>query len=82
MAPETGQERKQEVTMERKLDRAALCCLETISIHQLAAEVSLGFRSPVTIRAGKVYGGRPGRQLSGLYACMQTHNAAVAVGKE
>lgn len=68
--------------MEEKLDRTALCRPETIGIHQLAAEVSLGFRSPVTIRAGEMCGGRPGKQLLGLYAYMQTHNAAVTVGKE
>ena len=82
MAPETSQERKQEVTMGKKLGRAALCRLETIGIRQLSAEVSLGLRSPVTVRAGEVYGGRPGKQLSSLYAYMQTHNATVAVGKE
>lgn len=68
--------------MEKKLDRAAPCRSETIGIHQLAAEVSLGLRSPVTIRAGEVYGGRPGRQLSRLYAYMRVYNEAVAAGKE
>lgn len=67
--------------MGKKLDRTAPCRPETIGIHQLAAEVSLGFRSPVMIRAGEVYGGVPEKQLSRLYACMRAYNAAVAVGK-
>ncbi len=42
--------------MEKTLNRAAPCRPETIGIRQLSAEVSLGLRSPVIIRAGEVYG--------------------------
>ncbi len=64
--------------MGKRLDRADQCRSETIGIHQLSAEVSLGLRSPVTVRAGKVSGGRPGMQLARLYAYMRAYNAATA----
>lgn len=64
--------------MGKKLDRAAPCRPETIGIRQLSAEISLGLRSPVTIRAGEVYGGRPGRQLSRLYAYIRAYDVATA----
>lgn len=67
--------------MEKKLNRAAPCRPETIGIRQLSAEISLGLRSPVMIRAGKVSGGRPGMQLARLYAYMRAYNTAAA-GKE
>lgn len=54
---------------------------ETIGIRQLSAEVSLGLRSPVTIRAGAVSGGRPGRQLERLYAAICAYESTVTVGK-
>lgn len=56
--------------------------LETIGVRQLSAEISLGLRSPIMIRAGEVHGGMPGRRLSRLYAHMQACNVAMAVGKE
>lgn len=52
---------------------------KTISIRQLSAEVSLGLRFPVTIRAGAVSGGRPGRQLERLYAAMRAYKAGAAL---
>lgn len=67
--------------MEKTLNRAAPCRPETIGILQLSAEVSLGLRSPVIIRAGEVSGGRPGKQLSKMYAYMRAYNVAIA-GKE
>lgn len=67
--------------MEKTLNRAAPCRPETIGILQLSAEVSLGLRSPVTVRAGEVSGGRPGIQLARLYAYMRAYNTAAA-GKE
>ncbi len=51
---------------------------KTISIRQLSAEISLGLRAPVTIRAGAVSGGRPGRQLERLYAAMRAYKAETA----
>lgn len=70
--------------MGKKSNRADQCRPETIGIRQLSAEVSLGLRSPVTIRAGKVSGGRPGIQLARLYAYMRVYNTATAAaaGKE
>ena len=68
--------------MEKTLNRAAPCRPETIGILQLSAEVSLGLRSPVIIRAGEMYGGVPGKQLIKLYAAAQAYKTAVATGKE
>ncbi len=82
MAPEKGEKRKQEVTMGKQLNKTDQCCLETIGIRQLSAEISQGLRSPVAIRAGEVYGGMPGKQLSRLYAYMRADDVAVAVRKE
>lgn len=55
--------------------------LNAIGIHQLSAEVSLGLRSPVTIRAGEVYEGELKEQLVRLYNT-QAYNAAVIARKE
>lgn len=66
--------------MGKKLNGTDQCCPETIGIRQLSTEISLGLRSPVTVRAGEVYGGMPGKQLSRLYAYMRAYNAAA--GKE
>ena len=41
--------------------------LKTIGIRQLSVEVSLGLRLPVIIKAGEVYGDRPGKELRQLY---------------
>lgn len=62
--------------MGKKKDKTDQCRPETIGIRQLSAEISLGLRSPVTVRAGKVHGGVPGKQLSRLYAHMRSYNAA------
>lgn len=66
--------------MEKRSNGADPCRPETIGIRQLAAEISLGLRSPVTVRAGEVHGGEPGKQLSRLYAYMRAYNAA-SVGR-
>lgn len=68
--------------MEKKLNRAAPCRPETIGIRQLSAEISLGLRSPVTVRAGEVYGGMPGKQLSKMYMAIAAYNSTIAAGKE
>ena len=70
--------------MGKKTHRTDPCRPETIGIRQLSAEVSLGLRSPVTVRAGEVSGGRPGIQLARLYAYMRAYNTATAAtaGKE
>lgn len=62
--------------MGKKKDKTDQCCLEIIGIRQLSEEISLGLRSPVTVRAGEVHGGMPGKQLSRLYAYMRAYNAA------
>ena len=64
--------------MKKTSNEAAPYRPETIGIRQLAVEVSLGLRSPVTIRAGAVSGGRPGRQLERLYAAMRVYKAETA----
>lgn len=56
--------------------------LKTIGIRQLSAEISLGLRAPVTIRAGEVHGGIPGKQLSKMYAAIAAYNAAITARKE
>ena len=43
--------------MEKRSNGADPCRPETIGIRQLATEISLGLRSPVTVRAGEMYGG-------------------------
>lgn len=68
--------------MGKKRDKTDQCRLEAIGIRQLSAEISLGLRSPIMIRAGEVHGGMPGKQLSRLYAYMRADDVAVAVGKE
>lgn len=67
--------------MGKTLNGAAPCRLETIGIRQLAAEVSLGLRSPIIIKAGEVYEGEPEEQLVRLYNT-QAYNAAVIARKE
>ncbi len=67
--------------MNKALSKAVICRPEAIGIRQLSAEISLGFRSPIVIRAGKVHGGIPGELLSGMYAAIQAYNKAVATGK-
>ena len=68
--------------MGKKLNGADQPRPETIGVRQLSAEISLGLRSPIMIRAGEVHGGMPGKQLSRLYAYMRVYNAAAAAGKE
>lgn len=49
--------------MGKRSNGADQCCLETIGIRQLSAEISLGLRSPVTVRAGEVHGGKRNGQV-------------------
>lgn len=67
--------------MKKTSNEAAPYRPETIGIRQLAVEVSLGLRSPVTIRAGEAHEGEPEEQLMRLYNT-QAYNAAVTVRKE
>lgn len=67
--------------MTKELNKVDQCCLETIGIRQLSAEISMGLRSPITIRAGEVHEGMPGEKLSGMYADTRAYNLAAA-GKE
>ena len=68
--------------MEKKSNGTDSFRPKMIGIHRLAEEISLGLRSPVTIRAGEVYGGIPGYQLPRLHTAMADHNSSVATGKE